>query len=113
MMSLINRFHQIDIEGRGSVGKPEVIKAVQDQGEASYDQARETLKEVNLDSSGRVELEDYVEVSRRRLAAMRCDQTMLTLCLPSMIARAALCQAASRPQCRRRDGHQGQGDSQG
>lgn len=63
MMQLINRFHQIDVEGRGAVGKTDVIKAVQDQGEASYDQARETLKEVNLDSSGRVELEDYVDVS--------------------------------------------------
>ncbi|CAO1634510.1 unnamed protein product [Jaminaea pallidilutea] len=62
MMQLINRFHQIDVEGRGAVGKTDVIKAVQDQGEASYDQARETLKEVNLDSSGRVELEDYVDL---------------------------------------------------
>lgn len=66
-MSLINRFHQIDIDGKGSVGKQDVIKAVQDQGEASYDQARETLKEVNLDSSGRVELEDYVEVSESQV----------------------------------------------
>lgn len=62
-MDLINRFHQIDIEGKGSVAKQYIIKAVEDSKEATYDQARETLKEVNLDSSGRVELEDYVDVS--------------------------------------------------
>jgi plastin-1 len=64
MMGLINRFHQIDVDGKGAVQKQDVVKAVQDAGEASYDQARETLKEVNLDSSGRVELDDYVDVSR-------------------------------------------------
>ncbi|CAO1636784.1 unnamed protein product [Parajaminaea phylloscopi] len=62
MMGLINRFRQIDVDGTGSVGKQDVIKAVEDSKEATYDQARETLKEVNLDSSGRVELEDYVDL---------------------------------------------------
>lgn len=72
-MGLINRFHQIDIDGRGSVEKQDVVKAVQDQGEATYDQARETLKEVNLDSSGRVELDDYVDVSRSRVSRVNAS----------------------------------------
>lgn len=63
MMGLISQFRNIDMEEKGSVDKQSLTKALQDTGEANYDQVRETLKEVNLDSSGRVELEDYVEVS--------------------------------------------------
>lgn len=62
-MGLISQFRTIDIEEKGSVDKQSLIKSVQESGEANYDQVRETLKEVNLDSSGRVELEDYVDVS--------------------------------------------------
>lgn len=41
-----------------------IISAVQKDGEASnYDQIRATLRECNIDASGRVELEDYVEVN--------------------------------------------------
>lgn len=38
-----------------------MISAVQQSGE-SYDRARETLKHVSVDASGKVELEDWVEV---------------------------------------------------
>lgn len=62
-MGLIQKFRAIDVDEKGSVPRQDVVKAIQDQGEASYDQVRETLKEVNLDSSGRVELDDYVDVS--------------------------------------------------
>lgn len=61
-MGLIQRFRTIDVEDKGSVDKPGIVKAIQDSGEATYDQVRETLKEVNLDASGRVELDDYVDV---------------------------------------------------
>lgn len=64
-MQLISKFRAIDVEEKGSVGKQDVMKAIADAGEASYDQARETLKEVDVDSSGRVELDDYVDVSGR------------------------------------------------
>ena len=43
--------------------KPAVINALQSSGDASYDRARETLKGVSVDASGKVELEDWVEVS--------------------------------------------------
>ncbi|PWO00777.1 hypothetical protein FA09DRAFT_344892 [Tilletiopsis washingtonensis] len=62
MMALIQRFHQIDVEDKGSVGKQDVIKAITDAGDATYDEARETLKEVDVDSAGRVELADYVDL---------------------------------------------------
>lgn len=51
---------QLDLEGKG-VAQQDVIKSLQN--EATYDQVRETLKDVSLDASGRVEIEDYVDVS--------------------------------------------------
>ena len=49
----------MDVEGKG-VNQQDVIKSL--QSEASYDQVRETLKDVSLDASGKVEVEDYVDV---------------------------------------------------
>jgi hypothetical protein len=67
MMSLISKFKQIDIDDRGSLERQVVLKEVQQLENASYDQVRETLKDVDLDASGRVELEDFVDlVSRLR-----------------------------------------------
>jgi len=47
----------------GRVDKESVLQALQASGE-SYDEARETLKHVSVDASGKVELEDFVEVRR-------------------------------------------------
>ena len=47
----------------GRVDKTSVINALQAKGE-SYDRVRETLKHVSVDASGKVELEDWVEVCR-------------------------------------------------
>jgi hypothetical protein len=52
----------IDTDSTGRVPKAAVINALQSSGEASYDRARETLKDVSVDASGKVELEDWVEV---------------------------------------------------
>lgn len=52
----------IDVDGTGRINKADVIASLQQTGEASYDVARETLKTVSIDASGKVELEDYVEV---------------------------------------------------
>ncbi|KAF8882354.1 calponin homology domain-containing protein [Mucidula mucida] len=54
MFELINRFKRVD--------KTAVLQALQHSGE-SYDNARETLKHVSVDSSGKVELEDWVELN--------------------------------------------------
>ena len=51
----------IDVDGTGQVDKSSVLQALQSRGE-SYDRARETLKHVSVDASGKVELEDWVEV---------------------------------------------------
>ncbi|WFD02897.1 fimbrin [Malassezia obtusa] len=65
MMSLINKFHQMDVDGKGSLDRQLVVKEVQDLEKASYDQVRATLKDVDLDASGRVEMEDYVDLIAR------------------------------------------------
>ncbi|KAL7419195.1 fimbrin [Cryptotrichosporon argae] len=62
IFDLINRFKQIDVDDKGGLDKPVVINALQQSGDADYDTARETLKNVNIDSSGRVELEDWVQL---------------------------------------------------
>ncbi|KAI3626420.1 hypothetical protein CBS9595_001781 [Malassezia furfur] len=66
MMSLINKFHQMDVDGKGSLERQVVVKEVQDLEKASYDQVRATLKDVNLDASGRVEVEDYLIARLRK-----------------------------------------------
>ena len=49
-----------------------MLQALQSRGE-SYDRARETLKHVSVDASGKVELEDWVEV---------CPLAIVIPCLP-------------------------------
>ncbi|TFK47526.1 hypothetical protein OE88DRAFT_1647682 [Heliocybe sulcata] len=61
MFDLINRFNSIDTDVPGRVDKSAVLHALESQGE-SYDRARETLKHVSVDASGKVELEDWVEL---------------------------------------------------
>jgi plastin-1 len=40
IFDLINRFHQIDIDGTGGVEKATVISALQQSGDADYDSVR-------------------------------------------------------------------------
>ncbi|CBQ69723.1 probable SAC6-actin filament bundling protein, fimbrin [Sporisorium reilianum SRZ2] len=78
MMGLISRFRTLDVEEKGSIPKQVVIKAIQDQGDASYDQVRETLKEVDLDASGRVELDDYVDLLAKIRAGRNASAGVVT-----------------------------------
>lgn len=63
-MNFSDKSSKIDVEDKGSVDSQTVIKACQttERG-TSYDTVRAALKDCNLDSTGRVELDDYVEVS--------------------------------------------------
>lgn len=58
----------IDTNEPGRIDKAKVLQSIQSSG-ANYDLARETLKHVSVDASGKVELEDWVEVVSTRL----CD----------------------------------------
>lgn len=52
----------MDVDDKGYLDESTVIKATQQSERQPYDVVRQTLKEVELDSSRRVELEDYVDV---------------------------------------------------
>ncbi|PSR71400.1 hypothetical protein PHLCEN_2v12667 [Hermanssonia centrifuga] len=62
MFDLVNKFNAISTDTPGRVDKTNVLHALQSKGE-SYDRARETLKHVSVDASGKVELEDWVELN--------------------------------------------------
>ncbi|CAN6630895.1 fimbrin [Trichomonascus vanleenenianus] len=62
VFGLVDQFQRIDIEDNGYVDKQTVVKAVSDSGEASYDDVRTAMKSVDVDASGRVELDDFVEL---------------------------------------------------
>ncbi|TFK63585.1 fimbrin [Pluteus cervinus] len=62
MFDLINKFNSISTDTPGRVDKASVLQAIQSGGQ-SYDVARETLKHVSVDASGKVELEDWVELN--------------------------------------------------
>ncbi|VVT45774.1 uncharacterized protein SAPINGB_P000884 [Magnusiomyces paraingens] len=62
IFSLIEKFRSVDIDDKGYLDKQQAVKTLTDSGEGTYDEIRNTLKTVNVDASGRVELEDYVEL---------------------------------------------------
>ncbi|KDR72676.1 hypothetical protein GALMADRAFT_252855 [Galerina marginata CBS 339.88] len=62
MFDLINQFNSLHTDSPGRVDKSAVLQALQSSGQ-SYDIARETLKHVSVDASGKVELDDWVELN--------------------------------------------------
>ncbi|QID78655.1 Fimbrin, actin-bundling protein [Saccharomyces pastorianus] len=60
LFSTIEKFRAIDLDDKGWVEKQQTLEAVSKDGDATYDEAREILKHVGVDASGRVELDDYV-----------------------------------------------------
>ncbi|AMD18945.1 HBR044Cp [Eremothecium sinecaudum] len=62
LFSTVEQFRTIDSDDKGYVEKAELLDSVSKNGIATYDDAREALKRVNIDASGRVELDDYVEL---------------------------------------------------
>lgn len=84
----LNQIHStLHTDSPGRVDKSTVLRAIQSTGQ-SYDVARETLKHVSVDASGKVELEDWVEVGIKRsttcstnteLSAAECQATITKL----------------------------------
>ncbi|KAL4781913.1 calponin homology domain-containing protein [Aspergillus varians] len=62
IFSLQDAFRKLDLDDKGYLDEGTVIKATQQSERQPYDVVRQTLKEVELDSSRRVELEDYVDL---------------------------------------------------
>lgn len=63
ILTLTDQFNKLDVDGKGYLDQPTTIKAFEDSKKGSYDEVREAIREVNVDSSGRVEPEDFVGVS--------------------------------------------------
>jgi len=64
IFQLSNAFQNMDVDDKGYIDEATVIKATQNSERQPYDVVRQALKEVELDSSRRVELDDYVDVYR-------------------------------------------------
>lgn len=62
IFGLQDAFRKLDVDDKGYLDEATVIKATQTSERQPYDVVRQALKEVELDSSRRVELEDYVDV---------------------------------------------------
>jgi len=61
------------VDDKGYIDEATAIKATQASERQPYDAVRQALKEVELDSSRRVELEDYVGVSPAFSAMRACS----------------------------------------
>lgn len=64
IFGLADAFRKLDVDDKGYLDEATTIKATQQSENQPYDVVRQALKEVEIDSSRRVELEDYVGVSR-------------------------------------------------
>ncbi|KAG9706494.1 hypothetical protein KCU69_g3683, partial [Aureobasidium melanogenum] len=62
IFQLSNAFQNMDVDDKGYLDEATVIKATQNSERQPYDVVRQALKEVELDSSRRVELDDYVDL---------------------------------------------------
>lgn len=63
IFGLQDAFRKLDVDDKGYIDEATAIKATQTSERQPYDVVRQALKEVELDSSRRVELDDYVGVS--------------------------------------------------
>lgn len=81
IFSLSDAFQKLDVDDKGYLDEATAIKATQQSERQPYDVVRQALKEVELDSSRRVELEDYVGVSRNR------GQPIIARCFSSVTCR--------------------------
>ncbi|KAL9108557.1 MAG: hypothetical protein Q9227_006643 [Pyrenula ochraceoflavens] len=62
IFGLQDAFRKLDVDDKGYLDEATVIKATQQSERQPYDVVRQSLREVELDSSRRVELDDYVDL---------------------------------------------------
>ena len=78
IFSLQDAFRKLDVEDKGYINEATAIKATQQSERQSYDVVRQALKEVELDSSRRVELDDYVDLIAKVRGSSPAQQRMST-----------------------------------
>ena len=73
IFGLQDAFRKLDVDDKGYIDEATAIKATQASERQPYDVVRQALKEVELDSSRRVELDDFVGVGHPKYvsASMR------------------------------------------
>lgn len=67
IFALQDAFRKLDVDDKGYLDESSTIRAVQNSERQPYDVVRQALREVELDSSRRVELDDYVDVWKKTL----------------------------------------------
>ncbi|KAJ4347057.1 fimbrin [Didymosphaeria variabile] len=78
IFGLQDAFRKLDIDDKGYLDEATVIKATQQTEHQPYDVVRQALKEVELDSSRRVELDDYVDLISKLRQSSPAQQRMNT-----------------------------------
>ncbi|KAK8048713.1 calponin-like domain-containing protein [Apiospora phragmitis] len=78
IFGLTDAFRKLDVDDKGYIDEATAIKATQQSERQPYDVVRQALKEVELDSSRRVELEDYVGLIAKLRDSSPAQQRMNT-----------------------------------
>ncbi|KAL9104695.1 MAG: hypothetical protein Q9163_000373 [Psora crenata] len=78
IFSLLDAFRKLDVDEKGYIDEATVIKATQASEKQPYDVVRQALKEVELDSSRRVELDDYVDLISKVRGSSSAQKRMST-----------------------------------
>ncbi|KIL96119.1 fimbrin [Fusarium avenaceum] len=83
IFTLSDAFQRLDVDDKGYLDEATAIKATQQSENQPYDVVRQALKEVELDSSRRVELEDYVSLVAKLRDSSPAQKRMSTGPAPS------------------------------
>ncbi|KAI1004885.1 Fimbrin [Podosphaera aphanis] len=78
IFGLQDAFRKLDVDDKGYIDEATAIKSTQASERQPYDVVRQALKEVELDSSRRVELEDYVGLVSKLRNSSPAQKRMLT-----------------------------------
>lgn len=78
IFGLTDSFRKLDVDDKGYVDEATAIKSAQNSERQPYDVVRQALKEVELDSSRRVELEDYVDLISKLRQSSPAQQRIST-----------------------------------
>lgn len=78
IFGLQDAFRKLDVDDKGYLDEATVIKSTQQSEHQPYDVVRQALKEVELDSSRRVELDDYVDLIAKLRQSSPAQQRMST-----------------------------------
>ncbi|KAG0343416.1 hypothetical protein BG004_005335 [Podila humilis] len=73
--NLVSQFRRFDIDGRGQIDQKDLVKVIQDIGEGqSYDQIRATIKAVDINATGKVEVDEFLEIVSKLRESGTSDQ---------------------------------------